>query len=304
VKEDDVRVTFNTSFRESNHTLSENAAELARRQREVSSGLRLHAPSDDPAAAAAVSGERTELAVTDRYQQAADSVVSRLSVVDVVLTTLIDQTTAAKVAAMSARGSTQTESQRDAAAEQLLSIRDAVLSAVNTQYRGTYLFSGNDATTAPWIDSTSGYQGSATVIEVDVDRQAAIQVAFDGQAVLGGAIEAGQPTNDLLTILDELAVAARTGDAQGLTDGIAELGTAFDRLTRTQSRVGSDLAAIDTQRLQLGARKLAGQTRVSTLEDANMAESISAMNRADTAYRAALGATSKTNQLSLMDYLQ
>lgn len=299
-----MRVTFNTSFRESNHTLLENAAELARRQREVSSGLRMSAPSDDPAAAAASSGERTELAVTDRYQQAADSIVSRLSVADVVLTSLIDQTTAAKVAVMSASGSTKTETQRDAAAGQILSIRDAVLSAINTQYRGTYLFSGNDATTAPWTDSSSGYQGASTVIEVDVDRQIAIQVAFDGQAVLGGAVEAGQPTDDLLVILDNLAIAARDGDAQGLTDGMAALGTAFDRLTRAQSRVGSDLAAIDTQRLQLGARKLAGQTRVSTLEDSNMAESISAMTRADTAYRAALGATSTTNRVSLMDYLQ
>jgi flagellar hook-associated protein 3 FlgL len=293
-----VRVTFNTSFREANQTLLENASELARRQREVASGRRLHAPSDAPADASAVSAERTEMAVTDRYQQATDSVSSRLSIVDVVLTTLIDQTTAAKVAAMSARGSLQTASQRDAAADQLLSIRDAVLSAVNTQYRGTYLFSGNDATTAPWIDSVSGYQGSSTVIEVDIDRQTAIQVAFDGEAVLGGDAE------NLLKTLDNLAAAARVPDAPGLAAGVAELGRAFDRLTRTQSRVGSDLAAIDTQRQQLGAHKLAGQTRVSTLEDANMAESISAMSRADTAYRAALGAASKINQLSLMDYLQ
>jgi flagellar hook-associated protein 3 FlgL len=296
-----MRVTFNTSFRESNHTLLENAAELARRQREVSSGLRLHAPSDDPAAASAVSAERTELAVIDRYQQAADSVASRLSVVDVVLTTLIDQTTAAKVAAMSARGSTQSQTQRDAAAEQLLSIRDAVLSAVTTQYRSSYLFSGNATTTAPWVrvgDSVSPYQGSPTGVEVDIDRQTEIQVAFNGRAVLG------EDAENLFTSLENLAAAARAGDAQGLTDGMAELDRAFDRLTRTQSRVGSDLAAIDTQRQQLGARKLAGQTRVSTLEDANMAESLSAMNRADTAYRAALGATSATNRVSLMDYLQ
>jgi flagellar hook-associated protein 3 FlgL len=300
--EDGMRVTFNTSFRETSHTLSEHGAEMARRQREVSSGRRLHAPSDAPADVSAVSVERTELAVTDRYQQAADSVASRLSMADTVLTTLIDQATAARVTAMSARGSVQTQAQRDAAAEQLLSIRDAVLSAVTTQYRGSYLFSGNASTTIPWVrvgDSVSPYQGSSTVIEVDIDRQTAIQVAFDGDAVLRGG-----ETNDLFVTLEHLAAAARAGDQQGLTDGMAELSGAFDRLTSTQSRVGSDLAAIDTQRQQLGARKLAGQTRVSTLEDANMAESISAMNRADTAYRAALGAISTTNRISLMDYLQ
>lgn len=297
-----MRVTFNNSFNEASQALADTAAELARRQQEVSSGRRLLAPSDDPASASASSTERAELAVTDRYQQAADSVESRLSVIDVVLSTLVDQTTEAKVAATSAQGSVQNESQREAAAERLLSIRDAILSAINTQYRGTYLFSGNDSTTAPWTRTgatISAYQGTATAVEIDIDRQTAVQVAFDGNAILKGS-----DAQDLFAMLGDLAEDARTGDQQGLADGVAALDRTFERLTRTQGRVGADLAELDSRRQQMSARRLAGQARVSKLEDANLAESISAMTRADTAYRAALGATSTIARVSLMDYLK
>jgi len=45
------------------------------------------------------------------------------------------------------------------------------------------------------------------------------------------------------------------------------------------------------------------QARIAKLEDANLATAITGMNQADASYRAALGATGKIPQLSLMDYL-
>jgi flagellin-like hook-associated protein FlgL len=69
-------------------------------------------------------------------------------------------------------------------------------------------------------------------------------------------------------------------------------------------RVGTSLAAIDAQHLQLTDREIAVRARIASLEDANMAEAITGMNQADAAYRAALGAASRMTQLSLLDYLK
>ena len=49
--------------------------------------------------------------------------------------------------------------------------------------------------------------------------------------------------------------------------------------------------------------RIAAMSRVSTFEDANLAEAVSSMNRADTAYKAALGAVSTAARVSLLDYL-
>ncbi len=78
---------------------------------------------------------------------------------------------------------------------------------------------------------------------------------------------------------------------------------AFDRATAAESRVGSDMNAIDGEKSRLEEMRLAAMTRVSKLEDANLAEAISGMNRADTAYKAALGAVSTATRVSLLDYL-
>jgi flagellin-like hook-associated protein FlgL len=43
---------------------------------------------------------------------------------------------------------------------------------------------------------------------------------------------------------------------------------------------------------------------LSKFEDANMAEAISAMNRAEIGYRAALGAAATIRRVSLLDYLK
>ena len=61
-----MRTTFNSTFINSSSDLSLTAAELAKRQREVSSGRRINAPSDDPAGVTNAIREHTEMAALDR----------------------------------------------------------------------------------------------------------------------------------------------------------------------------------------------------------------------------------------------
>jgi flagellar hook-associated protein 3 FlgL len=69
-----MRVTFGSIFRNGLADISRTAEELAVRQREVSSGRRIHLPSDDPSAMASAMGERAEMSVLDQFTQTADSV--------------------------------------------------------------------------------------------------------------------------------------------------------------------------------------------------------------------------------------
>ncbi len=295
-----IRVTFNTGYRAASEAIADASAEMALRQRQVASGRRLHAPSDDPAAAAAAVTERTELAITEQYRQATDTVTSRLTVLDTVLSQLIDETTAAKVAVQSGRGSVPAP-QRAAAADQILAIRDSMFCTANTQYRGVFVLSGSDSTRAPYTKTAagvSGYQGTHAPIEVDIDRQTTVDVALDGDTVMRGS-----DTDDLFTVLESLAAAVRSGDEAALNAGSAALDRAFERMNRALSRVGADTAQVDLQKSQLESRRLASSGRVAALENVDLAEAISAMQQSETAYRAALGAVGQGTRVSLMDYL-
>ncbi len=292
-----MRVTFNTTYRDGLEGIQTAAARLAEWQRQVSSQRRVQYASDDPAAAAAVVGERAEMASLDQFKETTDSVDARLHVVDSLLSDILSNLTAAQTTAAAGRSTILTPDQRSALALQMRGLRDNILMDVNGQYRGTFVFSGTAVLTAPFAKDAAGnvlaYAGTEQAQGLDIDRTRSVDITLDGGAVVA----------DLFPAMDALADAIETGDMAQVDAGLGQLQAAFDRVTAAQSRVGVTLGDLDAHRMRLDAMRRASDQRRSSLEDANLAEAISRMQQAETAYRAALGALGTSGRLSLMDYL-
>jgi flagellar hook-associated protein 3 FlgL len=296
-----MRVTFDMTMRNGVHDILRASEALLRAQREVSSGRRVHVPSDDPSAASRIIGEYGELRAIDSYARVTDSAESRLLVADSMLSDIIRRIEDAQTSAAAAANSFLTQTQRDALALELEGIRDAVLSAVNQQFKGTYIFSGTSATTAPYVKDAAGhvgaYQGNTERQMLDVDRSRAVEVTFDGSSVVG----------DLFDGFQQLIDAVRAGNTSGpgfsVRDGMARLDEAFTRATTQQSRVGAALRAVAEQRTRLSDTKQASLARRSSLEDVNLAEAIARMRQAELAHQAAIGAVGVASRQSLLDYL-
>jgi flagellar hook-associated protein 3 FlgL len=298
-----MRLTFSAMHRNAQEGIESASTRLMEFQRQVSTGKRIEKPSDDPSATLGSIGEHNETAAIDQYARTTDTIGSRLAVVDTVLSDLILQIERAQVASASGRGSTKTQSQRDAAATELEGIRDTLLGDMTTAFNGAYLFSGSNSTVAPYTRPPGGpvsaYAGSTNELLVDVDQQRAVKMTFNGQTLTQGS-----DAQDIFVEFDNLIAAVRAGDDAGIGAGMAALQRMFDRVTTAQGRVGADLRTIDEQKLRLDELKRASAKRISALEDTNMAEAISGMAQADAAYRAALGAASTVTKQSLMDYLR
>jgi flagellar hook-associated protein 3 FlgL len=298
-----MRVTFNAQNRNSTAGLEGAATRLLEFQRQVSTGKRVEKPSDDPAATLGSIAEHAETAAIDQYARATDSVGSRLLVIDTVLSDLITQIERGQVSALSARGTTKTQLQRDAAARELEGIRDTIFGDMNSQFNGTYVFSGTNSTVAPFTRVGNGpisaYAGSTSEMVVDIDQQRDVKIAFDGQLVTQGS-----DAQDIFVEFDNLITAVRAGDDAGIDAGMDALKRMFDRVSTAQGRVGADLRTIDEHKVRLSDERRASVKRLSSLEDANLAEAITGMAQADAAYRAALGAVNSTTRMSLMDYLR
>jgi flagellar hook-associated protein 3 FlgL len=298
-----MRVTFNSQYRDTTAAVETTSEQLLDAQRRVATGKRIGKISDDPTAAATSVAERSALAQVDQYTRSADSVSSRLAVVDTVLSDVIAKITAAQSVATAARGTTMSASQRSALALELGGIRDAVLDDMNATLHGRYLFSGAAVTTQPYTvtppATVPAFVGSNNAMQADVGSNRSVTIAFDGQAITQG----GDP-QDLFDTLDQLITAVTAGDNTAIGTGLADLQRAFERATAAQTRVGSDMELIDAQKLRLQQMKLSGIERLSKLEDVNMAEAITEMQHADAAYRAALGAVGTASRVSLMDYLK
>lgn len=298
-----MRITFNSQYQDAAAALEKASEHLQQAQRKVSTGQRLSRVSDDPTAAATALAERSALGQVDQYARASDSVSSRLAVVDTVLSDVVSKLTAAQSVGTAARGSTLTDTQRAALAQQLEGIRDGLVDDMNTTLHGRYLFAGAAVTTKPYVvtppATVPGYVGSSNDVRADVSGDRAATIAFDGRSITQGG-----DSQDLFATLDQLIADVRAGNSDGIGSGLEALQRAFDRATAAQTRVGNDLAMIESNRLTLQQLKQASLERLTKLEKVDMAEAITEMQHADAAYQASLGAIGTTSRTSLMDYLK
>jgi flagellar hook-associated protein 3 FlgL len=297
-----MRLTDSALLHDTLIDLNQSQERMALYQQQLSSGRRISKPSDDPQGALTAVSEHAEAGAIDRYARATDSTTSRLTAVDTTLSDVIVELTTAKVAAAAARGSLVTPSQRQAFALQLQGVKEALVSDLNASFKGTFLFAGTKTSTQPFTvtaGSVSAYQGNAGGAAVDVDRQIALPVTFNGESITKGS-----DAQDVFTNLDALITAVQAGDATGIDAGLAAIDRTLGRTGQVQTTVGLSLNRLDDQRVRLTANKQAVTARLSSLEDANIAAAVTGLQLSQTAQRATLGAEAALNRNTLMDYIK
>jgi flagellar hook-associated protein 3 FlgL len=298
-----MRVTFNSQYRDLQVGIDRSSETLLEMQRQVSSGKRISKPSDDPSAASAAVTGRNDIARTERYTQASDSVSSRLTVIDTVLSDMTGKISQGLTTALGANGTDKTSLQREAAAQTLIGLRDAILGDFNTSFNGIYVFSGTNSSTPPYslapVTEAGVYQGNADEATVDVASGRTAKVTYNGQSLAKGTA-----TSDILTEFKSLIDNVRAGNSTQISSGMQALQTALDRISAVQTSVGTQMKSLEELKPQLSEMKLQAETRLDKTENVDMAEAISGMTQAETAYRAALGAAGAATKTSLMDYIR
>lgn len=297
-----MRIVFNTSFEEGVLSMNRASEALSEAQRQVSSGRRMARPSDDPLGTAAAITEHAALSRLAAYSSAADAASYRLGIADSALSDVITQLTAAQTSALAARGSFQTQAQRDAASRELLAIRDALTADINTKFQGSYIFSGSNVLSPAYTvtgSTTSAYLGDSSISQIEIEPGRSVASTFDG-----GKIFQGSDSRHVLEVLTDLATAVAANDQAGIAIGVDAIGRAFDRATSAQAEVGNDLRVLDDGRLRLASERTGVIARLSSVEDADLAQAAARLSQAETAYRAALSSVATLGRITLMDYLK
>lgn len=140
---------------------SQQALNVALQQ--VSTGLRVTQPSDDPAASANMIRSQATSAAVDQYTSNVDSVTSQMQTADSVLSSIETALSTASTVGISGANGTSSAANKQAAAIEIQGILTNVISLANTSYQGLHLFGGTATSTAPFVAASSTYtsaQGS------------------------------------------------------------------------------------------------------------------------------------------------
>lgn len=143
------RVTNRMGTQFATDQLRQHAAGLQRTQQEISSGLRLHRPSDDPAATRRSIIQKDQLSRLETHVESVNHVKARLNSAHVQLREAQQLMVKARGVALSITQATE-PSERRILASELDGILNQMISVVNAQDENGYLFSGEATRTQPF----------------------------------------------------------------------------------------------------------------------------------------------------------
>ncbi len=98
--------------------------------------------------------------------------------------------------------------------------------------------------------------------------------------------------------------AIQAGDGVGITAAVDGLTRAFDGAPAAQTRVGTDLRALGEQRERLSGVRLAAETEIKKLRDADLAASITGCSAPNRPIRPRSASRRAARSCSLFDYLR
>lgn len=292
------RITQTMMNRHSLDSLQTSLGRLSRLQEQLSTGRVLNRPSDSPTDTTSAMRIRSSLADVKQYGRNASDGNGWLSIIDSALTSANDQVMRARdLALQGANEGVAGQTVRDSLAAEVDQIREGLITTANSDYLGRPVFGGVTAGPAAY-DATGTYVGTPGTVNRTVAEGTLVRVDVDGGTAFGPA------GSSVFDHLSALATALRGGDQATISASIAALDADRDRITTTQTEVGSRQNRVEAAIQAASDGELRLSTSLSNVESADLPKVVVDLQMQQVAYQAALGATARVMQPSLMDFLR
>ena len=191
---------------------SQQALSIALQQ--VSTGLRVNQPSDDPAASANMVLSLASSADVDQYTRNISAVTSQMQTADSALSSVVTSLNSAITMGTSGASGILSTANKQAVATQVQGVLANVVSQANASYQGTYLFGGSVTTGPPILPASTTFtsaQGTmapplAATLPLTVGSVTTISDAATGKTFVF-TVAAGQTITNFSTAVANAAAA-------------------------------------------------------------------------------------------------
>jgi flagellar hook-associated protein 3 FlgL len=280
--------------------------QLASTQQQLSTGLRINQPSDDPYGASLAVQLKNDLQGLTTYSNNVTDGTAWASAAGTSLTNVMSMLQRAQELTVQASNGDESATDLSATADEIDQLADAIKQEANTQYNGQYIFSGTATGTQPYSNSTGDvFQGNTAAITRQIGPGSSLQVNVDISGLLGSGTSASD--GKLLDTLRTVAADMRTGNGSGVADlssnQLTNLQNSLNSLEQLQANMGGA-----QNRLTLAGDRIQGLQNSDTAalsndEDVDMAKAVTTFSSEQAAFTAALKAGANIVQSSLMDFL-
>jgi flagellar hook-associated protein 3 FlgL len=294
-----MRITNGMLYDRALRNLNSSATAMLRAQERLASGRAIQRPSDDPALTREAVKLRDSIGELEQYARNIEGGLRFVSAADAALHTTSDVLIRAREIALQGANASLSADGRQALALEVEHLTRSVVALANTRVNDEYLFAGHLSSTPPYAEPPAGsaavgaYAGDGGARYVRIAGDQTVQINVDGATAFGATFAA------LEQLHDQLAAGTPVGAA-----AIGAIGTAHDQVLNTQAVLGARTNRLESTVESLGELSFAAQKLLANIEDADLPATVGEFTRRQAAFEAALAATARVVQRSLLDELR
>ena len=285
------------------NNLTNDLDQLTTTSNQLSSGLSITQPSDNPYGATVALQLQSAISSLGQYSTNVQDATATTTTAQTALTDMSNIVATARQLVVEGGNGSMSQADLSGAASQVNGLIGELKQAANTTYNGSYIFSGTASTTAPYLTgATDTYQGNNGTVSSLIGPGTSVQVNVNISGLLGN----GQPSGDglLLDTLRTISSDLSSGNTNALQG--ADLQN-VDKSAATVEQMQAQVGGVSDQLTQASATITAmttdDQQALANDEDVDIAQATTAYSNEQAAYTAALKAGSSIVQSSLLDFL-
>ncbi|QEM69861.1 flagellar hook-associated protein 3 [Geobacter sp. FeAm09] len=303
-----MRITSNMTANNAIYNLQQGRSRLDKLQELSTTEQNINRPSDDPIAARILMDIGDKLKATDQYSSNITKANTFMTVTNTALTGISDFLAQAKSLVNSVSSGSNDATERQTVNDQLVALKKQIIDMANTQSGDQYVFGGADSSTPPFNTANNTYAGDGTQLQIEVAQNSTQAMNLTGDRVLKGTgTSPSYGTTDILQTFDNLIAAVgdstTPSNVTAIQQGAKDLETGAKQIANAQSDLAARMIRLENMTKMNTSNKNTLEDIASNIQYVDLAKLGVQLTQQQNAFSAALSATAKISQMSLLDYL-
>lgn len=289
---------------------------MSKQHTQVSTGKSFQSASEDPVNAVKSMDINSEIKKAEQYENNIGEAESILNEQEVALSGIADSLVEIQEVLQQALNGTYNNNDKKSLAQVVDSVKDNIVSLLNKDYGGKYVFGGWNTSTAPVTNDSGAYTFNGTSIAA---MTAAEADDFQSQEfkyrtgngtdvdVVMSAIEiTGSGEDNLISLLENISKELKnpSSDNEKFNGYLGQTNDFFDHIQVKRSEVGAKMSGMDLLRNQNIEDKTNLMNLLSRVEDIDIEQAMMDFKTTEMVYQAALSVGAKIIQPTLADFLR
>lgn len=328
------RVSENSSTAAINYAVGKTKSKVEDLQLKGSTLKRVTKPSDDPVGNVELLAIRSQNIDATQYLRNLNFAQTQLSYTENVLEEMTSLLNKAKELAIGQASSIYSPEIREGVAKEIHQIRQQMLSLSNKRIGNRYLFAGQKVLTRPF-DRDGKYSGDTNKINIEINKDVYVPININGHELFFSSEKTGPDKSQLelkppqidlnpetavmrkpattepqavpVSIFDELRAlenALLTDNPQIIQGLLERMDSSAERVVAFRTQIGALTNTISNAENNIEKTKLLNEAHKSKIEDADVAELFTDLQKEQNILKATYKASSSLMNQSLMDFLR